>query len=134
MYGYYACHYHSEWENGKKHRISTLMHRVILERMVGRKLEPREHCDHINENKLDNRRSNLRVATHGQNQQNRRTQFNNTSGVKGVSWNKRKNHWHAEIQVNNKKIFIGCFKDLSKATVAVAEARKKYHGEFANNG
>jgi hypothetical protein len=53
------------------------LHRVILERMLGRALEAGEVCDHIDDNSLNNLRSNLRLASYSQNQCNRRTQPNN---------------------------------------------------------
>src|SRR5687768_9117132 len=60
------------------------MHRIILERKTGRPLTSNELCDHVHGKTLDNRRSELRIATHEQNRQNRRMGKNNTTGYKGV--------------------------------------------------
>lgn len=93
--------------------------------------------DHINGDKLDCRRSNLRVATRGQNNTNTRlVRKNNSSGFRGVSkmlevygWNGR---WKAQIQGGGEKNrFIGSFKTKEEAARAYNEAAKKLHGEFA---
>ena len=89
--------------------------------------------DHINRVTLDNRRSNLRVATSQQNACNHGKPRNNTSGYKGVcycAW-KRTNKWRSIIGVNNKVIHLGYFEDAESAYDAYCVAAKKYHGEFA---
>lgn len=104
------------------------MHRVILERM-GYKVFAQ--TDHINQNKLNNQRSNLRPATAKQNGCNRSKQKNNTSGYKGVSWYKRYKKWVAYIRVDSKRKHLGYFDDIKDAARAYDEAALKYHGEFA---
>ena len=86
--------------------------------------------DHINNNTLDNRRSNLRICSHAENMRNRSDQKNSTSGYKGVSWHKQKKRWYSAIKVNNKRIYLGYFDTPEKAYRAYCEASKKYHGEF----
>lgn len=95
---------------------------------------PPEDIDHINGDKADNRISNLRLATRSQNLQNRRQRKSNRSGRKGVYWNKQKQLWHAQIQVEKRRIHIGMFKDLDEAHAAYCEAARRYHGEFCNFG
>lgn len=98
---------------------SIYLHRLIMdcpESMV---------VDHINGNKLDNRRENLRICTQRENMVNCGLLKNNTSGVKGVSWSKASNKWEAFIHFNNKKIYLGVFKDKE-------EAIKKRDKEFNN--
>jgi len=109
--------------NGK----TILMHRVILERM-GHKNFARS--DHINRNRLDNRRCNLRPATSSQSQCNRSKQNNNTSGYTGVSWYQGK--WYAQIMVNRKHIHLKCCDDSKEAARVYNKAALKYHGKFAS--
>jgi hypothetical protein len=118
--------------NGKQKR--DRMHRVILSRMLGRELLPSEEVDHINLNGLDNRRNNLRLATRFQNAHNMGLQKNNTSGYKGVSWDKNHCKWFSKITVNKKQIYLGLYETVEEAFLAYCNAAKKYHGEFANDG
>ena len=87
--------------------------------------------DHINHNKSDNRKNNLRLATRSQNIQNRGIIPNNTSGVTGVHWHNHTKKWKAEIEVNKRKIYIGVFKEKEDAIKARKEAEVKYFGEYA---
>ncbi len=110
-------------------RKTVYMHRVILERVIGRTLDTKEMVDHIDGNSLNNRRSNLRIVTNAQNLQNRsKTKFN-TSGFKGVSWTK--GHWAAQIGENGQRHHLGLFDTPEQAYQAYCEAAKLYHGEFA---
>jgi hypothetical protein len=86
--------------------------------------------DHINGVRHDNRIENLRLATHGQNQQNCTMQANNTSGAKGV--NKEKNKWRARIMVENVAVHLGLFDTVEEASEAYKQAAIELHGEFAN--
>jgi len=86
-------------------------------------------ADHINRNRLDNRRCNLRIATHNDNQRNRGAMRTNTSGYKGVSI--RGKYIDAHLMVNNKKRHIGYFPDLISAAKAYDAEAKKYYGDFA---
>lgn len=109
---------------------AVLMHRIILERKLGRPLKSGEFCDHINGERADNRRSNLRIASKQQNAMNQRVHRNNKSGVAGVSWNKERGLWEACIRANGRHIFLGCFHDLSDAAKARKNAEVKYFGVF----
>jgi hypothetical protein len=88
----------------------------------------RQVVDHINRNKLDNRKSNLRIANHSINSINRNNPKNNTSGRKGVCWDKRKNRWKAYIKLNQVMKNLGRFKNKNDAINARISAEKKYHG------
>ncbi len=110
------------------------LHRIILSRRLNRKLAKNEHVDHINNNGLDNRRSNLRIATHSQNQMNSRIHTKKTSGYKGVYLHSKRMKWVANIQVNKKRIYLGTFTTALEAHKAYCKAAKKYFGEFANFG
>ena len=102
------------------------MHRFIMNAPRGIEV------DHANGDTLDNRRkANLRFASHAQNSRNRRTRGDNTSGVKGVHWNKESQKWRARIMVDGKRILIGDFSDLQAARTAYNDRAKELHGEFA---
>lgn len=88
-----------------------------------------EIVDHINRNRLDNRKANLRSATHGQNMVNTGPQKRNRSGYKGVYINKKS--YRVRITSNGKSVYIGTYKTAVEAALAYDEAAKKYHGEFA---
>jgi HNH endonuclease/AP2 domain len=87
--------------------------------------------DHINGNGLDNRRVNLREATHAQNLWNRGRTCNNTSGFKGVRWDKARGAWRATITAEGREMFLGRFDDILDAARAYDEAATLHHGEFA---
>lgn len=84
--------------------------------------------DHINGNKLDNRRCNLRICTPHQNNLNRP---NVTGKYKGVYWCKRLKKWMAQIMIGERNKYVGSFPNEEEAAFAYNEAAKKYHGEFA---
>ena len=118
---------------GNKHEH---MHRVILERILGRLLYRHEDVDHINNNGLDNRRLNLRVATRSENMQNKRKSGcmngkNTTSAYKGVNWHKSSSKWISRIRLNGVRKFLGYFKNEKEAAMAYNQAAKEFFGEFA---
>lgn len=116
---------------GSKQRRTLRIHRIILERMIGRNLTSKEHVDHIDGDGLNNRRSNLRLATGSQNAGNQHRRITSTSGYKGVSWHKREQKWTARIQLNHNPKWLGYFDTPEEAHAAYCEAAKLYFGEFA---
>ncbi len=90
--------------------------------------------DHIDGDKTNNHISNLRKATPSQNMHNMTLSSHNTSGVKGVSWNKQQQNWRARIKLNKKAIHIGNFTTLEEARIAICKKREELHGEFMNHG
>ena len=110
----------------KKFVKSILMHRIIMN------TDKDLVVDHLNGNTLDNRKCNLRNCTHGENLRNQKISIKNTSGYKGVSWSIEKKKWFTQIQLKNKKIFIGYFVNSIDAAKAYNEAAIKFYGEFAN--
>jgi len=87
--------------------------------------------DHINGNRLDNRRENLRLVTYAQSNLNRSGMSGSTSRFKGVSWKTQTQSWYAAITLNRKIISLGYFNDDVEAALAYNKAARKYHGEFA---
>ncbi len=112
--------------NGKRKQIGVFMHRQIS--MPGDGLE----IDHINGNKLDNRRENLRVCTRSDNGRNRQKFSSATTSVyKGVYWAKTRNRWYAGIKYNGKSRHLGSFKNEDDAAKAYNIAAINLFGEFA---
>lgn len=107
------------------------MHRVIMERMLGRELVKGETVDHINRNGLDNRRENLRLADHSSNAQNSKRRRDNSSGYKGVCWSKPANRWRAYGKIDGKQKHLGYFDTAAQAYKAYCEFAKEHYGEFA---
>ena len=89
-------------------------------------------CDHINGNRLDNRKINLRVCTHAQNTKNRKLSRNNRSGFKGVHWRERDKKWSASIGIEKRRMYLGYFETREEAATSYNNAAKVLHGEFAN--
>ena len=102
------------------------MHKLIVKVPEG--LE----ADHISGDKLDNRKSNLRVATHAQNMRNTKLRNDNTSGYKGVWWHKDNKKWIAEIRVDGVKHHLGSFLDIKEAFKIYQLAVIKYHGVWGS--
>jgi len=92
---------------------------------------PEDQIDHINHVRDDNRWLNLRECTNAQNGANAGKPKNNTSGYKGVSWNKGVKKWTAQIMFNYKKIHLGCFTCKHEAAEAHNAKALELHGEFA---
>ena len=118
-----------------RHRIRTpqqWMHRIILGRMLGRALERREYVDHINHNKLDNTRANLRLASMSQNIGNSKRSKRNQAGYKGVYFCKNVNRWRAKICLNRHTYHLGLFDTPQEAHEAYCKAAQQLFGNFAN--
>lgn len=107
----------------KQSRIS--MHRLIMKPDKGMII------DHLDGDALNNQKNNLRICNHSENMRNRKLGKNNTSGYKGVSYQKRDNNWRSYIKFNNKTINIGTYTNPIDAARAYNEAAIKYHGKFA---
>lgn len=90
---------------------------------------PAEQVDHINGIRTDNAIKNLRLATNAFNCQNKRHAIgsNKSSGLLGVSLDKRNNRWHAYINVNRKRRFLGYHDTPEKAHAAYVEAKRQIH-------
>lgn len=109
----------------KAPRRYVSMHRLILGAKLG------QSVDHVNGDGLDNRRENLRLCTQAQNMRNTRLRSNNTSGYKGVSWDKHRNYWTARIKVNGHYLYLGRFTNKEEAAKIYNEYAMKYFKDFA---
>ena len=106
----------------KNTKVKTIyMHRLINDTPKG------IGTDHINRNKLDNRRSNLRTATQAQNLRNLSIRRDNTSGFSGVCWHKDSKKWWSRIQNKGKTISLGLFFSIYEAISARKQAEIKYY-------
>jgi len=127
LHGQWYVDGHGPTENGKRKTIR--LHRLILERMLGRSLCSSEHVDHINHDSLDNRRGNLRLATCQQNQFNQRPRSGTKSSkYRGVAWRKRAGKWVAQIGCNYKRYGLGYFTSEEDAAMAYDRAAKRMFG------
>lgn len=106
-------------------------HRLAFLHMTGK--WPSEEVDHINGDRANNKWSNLRESTRTGNNQNRPMHRRNTSGVKGVSFDKKYQKWGVKVCVNSKQINLGYYDDLELADLVATEARNKYHGAYAKH-
>lgn len=109
-----------------------LTHRLIYIWWNGQ-LDDSEEIDHKDNSILHNRIENLRKATRKQNCLNTRISCRNTSGVKGVSWDKNRKKWQVQVVVNGKKS-SGRFESIEAAEAFAKSTRERIHGEFHNHG
>lgn len=114
-------------------RCGYQAHRLAWLHTTGR--WPPEDIDHINGIKTDNRLSNLRECSRGQNQCNMGRKSNNTSGFKGVNRRSDRSNsarpWISCIRVKGRRIHLGRFATAQEAHAVYAAAAIKYFGEFA---
>ena len=116
----------TRWDKNKNSETTIFLHRYIMNC-------PEEYeVDHINRNKLDNRKNNLRICLHIENQKNMKVKsINKTSKYKGVNWYQRENCWRVRICTDNKRFEVGFFDSEIAAANAYNYYAKKFHGEFA---
>lgn len=119
-------------EHTKNGGTTERMHRIILGLAAGGK-DPRM-VDHINGDRLDNRRENLRICSNAENGRNRGAQRNNSSGLKGVMWHPQSRKWRARLHADGRSFSLGLHETPELAHQAYAEACKRLHGEFAKAG
>ena len=110
------------WESG----ICLLFHRKIL----GDKVDKLD-VDHINHNKLDNRKTNIRPCTRSQNLMNRSDEVNSCTKIKGVRYHKENKRYGAFIYVNKEEIKLGYYDNIEDAIKARRLAEEKYFGEYS---
>jgi len=123
----------STYVKGRKNRVLLRMHRYIMDAAPG------QEVDHIDRNKLNNCRSNLRFCTHKENCQNASKRKNAASKYKGVTRFTCKGssgnlhaYWRAQIFIDGKRKYVGFSKSEDEAALFYNRAALKYYGEFAN--
>ena len=107
----------------KAHRMIYIYHHGYLP----------EYIDHIDNNPNNNRIENLREASASQNSWNQKKRITNTTGVKGVSWNKKASKWIARCMLNYESHYLGYFDCIEKAEKALIDFRSANQGEFARH-
>jgi hypothetical protein len=120
------------------HISGQMIHRIVMERILGRPLKRIEHVDHINTDPIDNRRENLRVANAMQNQANRYGGFGMVE-YKGVYYDKSKRgskKWKAQMSLAKVKgkyvrLHLGWFNTAEEAALEYNKIAKEWYGEFA---
>lgn len=102
--------------------------RLYLHRFL---LQPsnKQLVDHINRDKLDNRKNNLRICKSSDNNHNRA--LNNPNGFRGITWNKRKHKWASQISIGNKNKGLGYFTSKLDAARAYDEKALELYGRYA---
>lgn len=112
------------YATGKRGTESVTMHRLILGATAG------QLVDHINGDTLDNRRHNLRIATHAENSANRKRQMS-VSGYKGVHWDSSRQSWEAVLTHEGKRVRCGTSADPVKAAKKYDDKARRIHGALA---
>lgn len=121
---YTWCLNYGKYVSGTINKTSIRLHRYIMN------YEGKDLIDHINNNPLDNRKSNLRVVTPLQNMMNKTPKKNSTSKYIGVSWDKQTNSWVVNISIEGNRTHLGRFKNEVEAAKVRDIATKKYFGEY----
>lgn len=122
----YATRSHVYYRDGKKVNSKIYMHRDITTVQQGYDI------DHVNHNKLDNRRCNLRICTRSQNMLNSKKHKDAMSSkFKGIYYEKRRKHFVVRIRLNGRTEYIGSFQSETVAALAYNQAVQTYHQEFA---
>lgn len=113
----YAAYTKREFVGGPP--VTVLMHRLVMRAKKGQTI------DHINRNKLDNRKQNLRFCSQMENTWNTGKRVTATSGHQGVSWHKASQAWRARIQTAGKRIELGSFGSKEEASLAYENMKSK---------
>lgn len=103
-------------------------HRLAWAWMIG--TWPDRDIDHVDGNRSNNQWQNLRKATKSQNSQNTKIPKTNTTGVKGVCYDKNTGKWQSQIRCNGKRMYLGQFASISQAQAAYEMAARRLHGEY----
>jgi hypothetical protein len=124
-----GCSTHGGYRIIKFDRVPYYEHRVIWTLVTG--ADPDNQLDHINGDKSDNRIYNLREASGHQNRHNVLLSASNSSGFKGVVWNKRDGNWRSGLRYKGKYLFFGYFDDKIEAAAVYNFHSRRLLGEFS---
>lgn len=108
-----------------KHNHYVRFHRLVTKASSG------EYVDHINKNKCDCRKTNLRVCKHKENDRNKGLRTNNKSGIVGVSYDKSRDKWLASLTYDYKTIHLGRYNEKKEAIKARLIAELEYFKDYA---
>lgn len=114
----------SVYPNGKNHYV--LMHRLIFEGRCSINME----IDHINGKPNDNRKSNLRTASHSNNMKNVKIYYTNKTGQSGVYYNKKEGKYKVSMYIDKKRINLGTYAKIEDAIAARQDAERVYKTEY----
>lgn len=109
--------------NSKKYYL----HRMIMECSTNDNII----VDHIDRDRTNNRKNNLRIVSASNNVINQTKRSDNKSGIIGVCWNKSREYWEAYIKYGKKKTHLGAFKNIEDAIITRLKAEKELFGEYA---
>lgn len=131
---FYAVTHIKDPHNPHSKAKPVSMHRLIMQKELDFHLKTnglKLVIDHLNHDGLDNRRANLRLATPLQNKWNTRHRRKGRSKYTGVTLEKTTKKWRADICINKKVKYLGCYDTQEQAAKAYDKAAKKHRGEFA---
>jgi len=123
--GQYAAREQHVGGGGERDSIKLYLHRELMQTPTGLV------TDHIDRDKLNNVRSNLRICTFSENINNGSRRVDNHSGYRGVTWHKQREYWYARIKYQGKCTFLGSFKDKNEAAKAYDKASREIYGVVA---
>lgn len=117
------------WDGEKFKSHGRLLHSMILD------IDDGTTIDHIDNDTLNNKEENLRITTRGINTKNRTDKnSNNKSGYRNVCWDRKREKWIVQLQINKKNKVVGEYDDVHEAGKCAKEMREFYYGEFAGKG
>lgn len=122
-----TTYYFPKTATARQQNVEIKAHRIVLRRKLGRSLAAGEVCDHINGNRLDNRRSNLRAVTVKQNAQHRRP--SNSTGFRGVHLQTQTGKYRARVRHGKTVHYLGCF-DTPEAAAEASRLKRVELGFF----
>lgn len=117
-------------DDGKQ--LTKRIHKLVADAFIPN--PKNKNCiDHIDNNRLNNNINNLRYATSQENNMNKKLSCKNTSGFKGISFNKQRNKWEAYIKIDGKSKNLGYFEKIEDAVNARVKEATKFFGEYKNS-